>query len=98
MTKQKTNLESPPEMPSDLIELAEAAALVQVSVSTVFRWIKSNQIRAWSRKPIAGKRPRYFLSKSDLNQIWTPVHMTDPLPETSAEEEERLQVARRKLL
>jgi excisionase family DNA binding protein len=62
-------------LPTDLITPSQAARLVDVHVSAVFRWIKSGNLPAWRKGGC-----RYWVSKADVERMMQPVRVPPPQP------------------
>lgn len=83
-------MDAPPELPDDLIPVAQAARHAQVTIDTVYNWIRKGQLAAWKRVG------RLYVSRADLGALFVPVEAAAH-PETFAEQRSRRQHTRQTL-
>jgi excisionase family DNA binding protein len=68
-------------LPDDLITPKQAAALIHVSVNSVYRWVEIGTLRAWR---VAGSR--YRLSARDVRALVEEVTPAEPIRTHSEDE------------
>jgi excisionase family DNA binding protein len=61
-------------IPSDLIVPRQAARLVDVHVSAIYRWLRSGKLAGYTK---AGSR--YWVSRADVERMLQPVRPRPPL-------------------
>lgn len=80
------------ETPRDLISIAQAAQILRRHVATVYRWILSGKLRAWT---VAGTR--HAVSEADVLDLIQARRPNQPPPESRGQQERRYRAACRQL-